>query len=55
MSYKIKSLVYLVCLVISIALYNSMENSDKNEPANEDIKLVQTDHDEQKKDLEIAM
>jgi len=55
MSYKIKSLVYLVCFVLSIALYNSMENSDKKESTNDDIKLVQTDHNEQKKDLEISM
>jgi hypothetical protein len=55
MSYKIKSLVYLVCFVLSIALYNSLENSDKKESTNNDIKLVQTDHNEQNKDLEIAM
>jgi len=55
MSYKIKSLVYLVCLLISIVMYNQFENSFENEPTNDEIKLVQTDHNEQNEDLEIAM
>ena len=29
-----------------------MENSDKKESTNNDIKLVQTDHNEQNKDLD---
>jgi hypothetical protein len=55
MSYKIKSLVYLVCLLISIVMYNQFDNSFDNEPTNEEIKLVQTDHNEEKNDLEIAL
>jgi len=55
MSYKIKSLVYLVCLLISIIMYNQFEDSFENEPTNDDIKLVQTDQNEQNEDLEITM
>ncbi|MBT8281242.1 MAG: hypothetical protein KJO16_06660 [Muriicola sp.] len=41
MSYKVKSLIYLICFVVSVVIYGQMESS-MNEPTSEEMQLVQT-------------
>ncbi|MBT8290802.1 MAG: hypothetical protein KJO93_08190 [Muriicola sp.] len=41
MSYKVKSLIYLICFVVSVFIYGLMENN-MNEPSSEELQLVQT-------------
>lgn len=45
MSYKVKSLVYLICFIVSVVIYAQMETSLGN-PQNGEEQLVQTDGDE---------
>jgi len=45
MSYKVKSLVYLICFIVSVVIYAQMENTTDN-PQNEEVQLVQTNADE---------
>jgi hypothetical protein len=45
MSYKVKSLVYLFCFIVSVVIYAQMETSIDN-PQNEEVQLVQTNGDE---------
>ncbi len=41
MSYKAKSLAYLICFMISIIMYSQMEETDQD-ATNEEVQLVQT-------------
>jgi len=41
MSYKAKSLAYLICFLISIIMYSQMDETDQDS-TNEDVQLVQT-------------
>ncbi|NNJ89588.1 MAG: hypothetical protein HKP53_09310 [Eudoraea sp.] len=41
MSYKVKSLVYLICFIVSVVIYAQMETAI-DQPQNEEMKLVQT-------------
>ncbi|WP_297761092.1 hypothetical protein [uncultured Muriicola sp.] len=45
MSYKVKSLVYLICFIISVVIYAQMETKIDN-PQNEEKQLVQNNIDE---------
>ncbi len=46
MSYKIKSLIYLLSFIASIFIYNGMDQSMKTDSQNEEIQLVQSNTDE---------
>jgi hypothetical protein len=54
MSYKVKSLVYLVCFIISVVIYGQME-SDTNPSDNKEVQLVQTNTDEHHTDPDNAL
>lgn len=45
MSYKVKSIVYLICFIFSVVIYSHMETKMDN-PQNDEIQLVQTDNNE---------
>lgn len=45
MSYKVKSLVYLICFIVSVVIYAQMETRLDN-PQNDEVQLVQTNDDE---------
>lgn len=45
MSYKVKSLVYLICFIVSVVIYSQMGVAIDN-PQNEEVQLVQTNSDE---------
>jgi len=45
MSYKVKSIVYLICFIFSIVIYSHIETKMDN-PENDEIQLVQTDDNE---------
>ncbi len=54
MSYKVKSLVYLICLIFSIVIYSEMETTAEN-PQNEEVQLVQTNSKEPQQNNKIAL
>ena len=45
MSYKVKSLVYLICFIASVLIYGHMESSMEDSAA-EEVNLVQTQTDD---------
>ncbi len=45
MSYKVKSLIYLICFIASVLIYGHMESS-MEEINSRDIQLVQTQADD---------
>ncbi|WP_165200623.1 hypothetical protein [Muriicola soli] len=51
MSYKVKSLIYLICFVVSVVIYGQMESS-MNEPASEEMQLVQTQSEDFNQDTD---
>jgi type II secretory pathway component PulC len=46
MTYKLKSLIYLLSFLASIFIYNSMDQSIKTDFQNEEIQVVQSNTDE---------
>jgi len=41
MSYKVKSLIYLICFIVSVVIYGQLD-SNMSEPTSEEVQLVQT-------------